>query len=169
MKNKVLYTLAAALAASFAATTVHAQPSDEVIYTPTSYDVFLPENGPPGSEYLPAFAPAPVNLPNQAVLLYDGVPGQSELSDALWVQSGYFYFESDYNEQPLTYYPASGVTAVVASIQETGELQDVGVLLSPALPSGTLLVMSDVPEPSTLALIGMGGTALAALIRRRKA
>jgi hypothetical protein len=43
------------------------------------------------------------------------------------------------------------------------------VLLSPALPSGTLLVMSDVPEPSTLALIGMGGTALAALIRRRKA
>ncbi len=169
MKTKVLYTLAAALAASLAATTAHAQASDEVIYTPTSYDVFLPENGTsPASEYLPAFAQA-ANLPDQVVLMYDGVPGQSELSDALWVQSGYFYFESDYNEQPLIYYPASGVTTVAASIQETGELQDVGVLLSPALPPGTLLVSSDVPEPSVLALIGMGGTALAAFLRRRKA
>src|ERR1022692_1514294 len=176
MKTKILYTLAAALAASLAATTIHAQQaSDQIIYTPTGLDVLLPENGPPGSEFLPAFAPVP-NLPNQAILMYEGVPGQSLLSDALWVQGGYLYFESDYNDV-LSSYPGSSVVPTVASIEETGTLQDLGVLLTlnglpggpPALPPNTLLVSSDVPEPSTLALIGMGWTALATLLRRRKA
>jgi hypothetical protein len=110
--------------------------------------------------------------------MFEGVPstGQAVLSDALWVQAGYLYFESDYNDV-LTYYPGSTVVPTVASIQETGTLQDLGVLLmlptgGPAMAPGTLLVSSDitdVPEPSALALIGMGGTALAAFLRRRKA
>src|SRR5271157_2988380 len=123
MKNKVLYTLAAALATSFAATTAHAvAQSDEVIYTPTAFDRLIPEGYPdPASEFLPAFAPAPQGLPDQVILMLEPggvVGGQGQVSDALWVQAGWFYFESDWNEQPLVYWPASGVNNLVATVVE---------------------------------------------------
>jgi hypothetical protein len=180
MKTKTTKPLALVLVTIIAAALpAAAQPqlSDTVIYTPTSFSATIPENNPQIPEFLPAFAPAP-NVPDQAVLMYEqgGTTGNLVLSDALWVQAGFLYFESDVNDV-LIHWPVAGIP-VVGSVTETGNLQDLGILFksptgAPAFQPNTLLVASDVdqtPEPSTLALLGIGGAAGAfSFLRRRKA
>ncbi len=175
MKTKTTKPLILALATTIsAAFPAAAQLSDTLIYTPLNINLVIPENGPPASEFVPAFAPVP-NLQDQAVLLFEpgGTAGVRVLSDALWVQNGFLYFESDVNDV-LPNFPAS--IPVVGTLDETGTLQDLGVLMisptgAPAFNPGTLLVASDVetPEPSTLAMLGIGGIiGAASFLRRRK-
>jgi hypothetical protein len=175
--NKVLVAMAVVLL-SAGAHAVVAIPSDEVIFTPTGFNQLIPENGPAGSEFLPAFAPAP-GLPDQAIELTEPGTPAPQLSDALWVQNGYFYFESDDENGNLpnfsgflNSFPVGGPPPPTVEIPETGQLQDLGVLLvgpNAPLPPGTLLVQSDldVPEPSTLALLAIGGMAIGRMLRRK--
>jgi len=177
MKTKTTKPLALVLVTIISAAlpaAAQTQLSDTVIYTPTSFSATIPENNPLVSEFLPAFAPAP-NVPDQAVLMFEqgGTAGNQVLSDALWVQAGQLYFESDVNDV-LTQLPPA--IPVVNSVVETGNLQDLGVLFrsptgAPAFLPNTLLVASDIetPEPSTLALLGIGGAVGAfSFLRRRK-
>ena len=183
MKTNQGLSLAALLAASFIASTAHAQgvlpagASDEVIFVPTAYTAIIPENGPAAGEFLPAFAPAP-NVPDQIVYLTEpGISTAVVISDAIWVQSGFLYFESDSEVNGvdgLATAPPAGLP-VTATIPETGLLQDIGIILKeptggPAFAPGALLVGSDVettPEPSTLALLGIGSVACLKMFRRR--
>jgi hypothetical protein len=176
MKTKILCSIAATVAVSLAST-LQAQAqlqtnSDRVvIFFPglPLTDITIPEGGAVGAEFLPAFAPAP-GLPDQGVFLIE--PATGNLSDALWVQQGFFYFESDVNDQ-LTHIPPT--IPFLAPIAETGLLQDLSSkFLTSAglpLPAGTVQVQSDVevPEPSTMALAGFGMLALLMKLRRHKA
>jgi hypothetical protein len=152
--------------------------SDQVIFTPTGFNQIIPENGPPGSEFLPAFAPLP-GFGDQVVLLLEPGTSAPVNSDALWVQNGFLYFESDDENGNLPNYAAylnsrpGQPPPPTTIIPETGALQDIGVLLinvaGAPLPPQSLLVASDidVPEPSTFALLAIGGLVIGAGIRRK--
>lgn len=111
-----------------------------------------------GSEFAPAFA-GPFALADGAVLLYDD-PSQTVVSDQIWVQNGFFYFASDEGLQTLS-------VPVLGGLLETpGQQQDVSSFFG--LDPGSVLVTSDVPEPSSVALAGLGLACLLSVARRRK-
>jgi hypothetical protein len=176
MKTKTTHPLALALVTIAAAALPAAAQSDTVIYTPTSFSMTIPESSPTASEFLPAFAPVP-NLPDQAILMIEpgGTAANPIVSDELWVQAGFLYFASDDVNGVLP--PIPTTIPVVATVVEDGTLQDLGILLKApggalGLPPNELLVSSDIsdtPEPSTIALLGIGGAVGAAsFLRRRK-
>ena len=180
MKSNISIKVTCAMAIVLLAAGARAQVlSDEVIFAPLGINLVIPENGPPGSEFVPAFAPIP-GFGDQAVLLLEpGTPAPVN-SDALWVQNGFLYFESDDENGNLPNFtaflnsrPGGGPPLPSISIPETGGLQDVGVLLLNAaggpLPPQTLLIASDIdiPEPSTLALLALGGVVIGGLLRRK--
>jgi hypothetical protein len=178
MKTKILCSMAATVAVTLVSTLqVQAQlqtNSDRVVIIfpgLAPVDITLPEGGATATEFLPAFAPAP-GLPDQGVIMFEPGTPAGALSDAIWVQQGFFYFESDVNEQ-LTHVPPT--IPFGPPIAETGLLQDLSPLFHTStgapLPLGTVQVQSDleVPEPSTMALASFGLLALLMKLRSRKA
>src|SRR5262249_24051544 len=127
--------------------------SDLVMYQGNIVGV-LPEGGPPGSEFLPAFCGAPPTLPNAAVLLLE--PGTTTLSDQIWFQNGAFFFASDPDFHDLG--PNGLNIPIIAQIEETGDLQDLRAYFE--LPPNWVVVQSDVtidtdiPEPGTFLFAG---------------
>ena len=114
-----------------------------------------------GSEFAPAFA-GPFAIDNGAVLLYDD-PSQSVVSDQIWVQNGFFYFASGSSLQDLQ---ALGIPVVGGVLETPGQPQDVSGAFGQ--PSGSVVVVSDVPEPGSLAVAGAGLACLVSFVRRRK-
>jgi hypothetical protein len=171
--------LAAALVVSVAVVSpVRAQlssnQSDEIVFTPTALDVFLPET----SEILPAFAgPFPGAIPGEGVLLLEpGTGSNTVISDAIFIdQNLMLNFVSDGDTGGGIGIPFPG--PIVGVYTETGLLQDIGTNFvfaggGPLFPVGVLKVASDVetiPEPASFLLVGLGILGAAAAIRRRKA
>jgi hypothetical protein len=141
-----VFCLAAGL---LAAGSAYAQvaPQSDVLQCMTLPPIFVPEGGPPGSEFKPAWC-GPFAVPDLAVLMFE--PGTATLSDQIWTQAGFFYFASDPDFVNL----AALNIPVVGTIQETGAPQDVSGFWG--LNPGTVLVQSDVgnetdaPEPATV-------------------
>lgn len=115
------------------------------------------------SEFRPAFLPAAANVPNNTGVVFYEDTAQTILSDQLWVQNGFWYFASD---PALVNFASLGITTAGA-LTEDGTQQDVSGFFF--LPPGSMLVLSDidVPEPTTLTLVGLGAAGLM-IIRRRK-
>jgi hypothetical protein len=115
--------------------------------------IFLPENGPPGSEFVPAFCPNPAN-PSVAVVLLE--PGTTTVSDQLWSQGGMFFFASDPDLVDLG--PNGLNIPTIFPIEETGTAQDLSAFFG--LPPNYIVVTSDVtndtdiPEPGTFLFAG---------------
>jgi hypothetical protein len=147
--------------------------SDFVIFGPASNPGgiagFIQASETNASEFFPAFLPAPQNNPviftnNIGIELMESST-QTNVSDQLWIQNGFWYFASDPN---LIDFQTSGIQ-LVAQLLEDGTQQDVSTYFG--LPVGSMSVMSDVeavPEPTTLALAGAGGLASLMMLRRRK-
>ena len=169
--------MAAALAGSLlAALPAHAQSqlSDTVLFFGKTFTI--PELG-TGPESIVTLGSNPTGLgaPTGYVSLLEtstGGNGSQNVSDYLWFENGVFFFASDGDPGgfPTVPFDPTVAAAPLGSLLETGAFQD----LSPAFgqPNGAILVMSDVettPEPSTLALFGLGGAALVNCYRRRKA
>jgi hypothetical protein len=175
MKTKTLLPLAAALAGSlFAALPAHAVPgtSDTVLFFGTPFTI--PEGTGSAPESTITLGTGPVGAIGYVSLLESPTAGNvpPNVSDYLWLENGVFFFASDGDPGgfPAVPFDAAVAGAPLASIPETGTFQD----LSPffGLTPSSILVMSDVsatPEPSTLALFGLGGAALVNCLRRRKA
>jgi hypothetical protein len=146
LKNFVVFCIALGFLTSAPA---YAQlaPSD-VLFCQGGPAIIIPEGGPPGSEFLPAWCPAP-GIPNLAFLLFE--PGGSVLSDQIWTQNEFFYFASDPDFVDLG--PNGLNIPIIGGMVETGAPQD----LSPffGLPPGWAVVQSDVgneevPEPASI-------------------
>jgi hypothetical protein len=133
--------------------------SDQVII---GNQVFNFPEGTNFSQFAPAFFPAP-GLPNGAVILFENAT-ETNISDQIWVQQGFFYFASDPDLQNLD---QLGIP-VVGQLVENGQPQDVSGAWG--LPPGSVQVQSDViPEPSSFLLVSIGllGMQLLAWRRRR--
>jgi hypothetical protein len=113
------------------------------------------------SEIYPAFLPTAANVPNNIGVQFYEDPSQTILSDQIWTQAGFWYFASD---PDLINFSQFGITSVGALVED-GTLQDVSTFF--LLPPGSMAVMSDIPEPTTFALAGLGAAVLAVFRRRR--
>jgi hypothetical protein len=175
--GKAACAIVVALVASSAYAIVPPTESDQVIYVPGGINQIIPEV--PGQTEAPLIL-GQVPFPDQAIALTEpGVApappyGLNAVSDWVWVQSGELYFESDSDTgQGFTNFPAATIgPANTQFVPESGQLQDLGVLLQGGtpLPPGYLQVLSDiteVPEPSALALLAVGGITIGKMLRRK--
>jgi hypothetical protein len=117
----------------------------------------LPENG--LTQIAPAFCPAQ-GVANMQVQIFQD-PNLTQLSDVLYVQQQFLYFQSDVNDilQP----PDPALFPIVGRIQENGGIQDASsFFLLPTgghLPPGYVQFQSDlnpIPEPTTIPVVAAG-------------
>jgi hypothetical protein len=171
MKTRFMSGLATALLCMAAVIPARAQTnfSDRIFAPQLGIDISIPEST---NQFLPAFAGPFPNVPDQAIVFYEPGPAGTNYvpSDAIWIQAGHLYFESDVNNQ-LTFLPAA-IPVIHAPVVEDGTLQDVGQYFQgaggvPLFGPNVLYVQSDVevPEPSSIALLVLGG--IAVCLRRR--
>ena len=178
---KISFLLSSILAVALGfgiAATVQAQttPQSDFVFLQGALVVSATESptDAPGSQFFPAFAPAPGGTTVGGVDLYEGSVTGGTVSDSLWIQPNpaagnqlFWYFSSDPFVSGQTDRPSS--VPLITALTETGAVQD----LSPffALPPGFIQVQSDVeqtPEPGTLALLGAGAIGLLGYAWRRR-
>jgi hypothetical protein len=89
------------------------------------------------------------------------------LSDQLYIQAGFWYFDTDPDLQTLT-------IPIVGKIAETGQFQDVSSFFPDAngapLTHGFIVVTSDlngIPEPASILVMTSGVDSLLIVARRR--
>jgi hypothetical protein len=155
MEKKMFFVGALSLLAAGAAW-AQVNPSDSVFCLGV-LPVTLPETGP--TQFAPAFCPAP-GLANLQVRIYQDV-NLTQLSDVLYIQTQFFYFQSDVND--ILTPPDPSLFPIVGRIQENGLIQDASAFFvlptGGTLPPGYVEFQSDlnpIPEPATIPVVAVG-------------